>query len=245
MAASRRSSSSSAAARPASPPPWRRRAQRLASRCSSAIPTSAAWPPAAWCWCSTTCATAHEITVRGICLEMIERMAALGLAVTRRQDRNALRPETVARGRAGAPSTSTRTRSRSRSATPPRSTPTAASASPTTWSREAGVKLRLHSLVLAAPSSRTAHQGRGLRDQGGPRGHPRRRGHRHHRRPRRRRLGRRAVHQGQLHHHDRVPPRRRRHRRSRAVRARGTRGLPRDRPRDQAAARRLPGSTGG
>ena len=53
-------------------------------------------------------------------------------------------------GRAGASSTSTPITCRTRSAIRPPSTPTATSAPPTTWSTEAGVKLRLHSWFSSA-----------------------------------------------------------------------------------------------
>ena len=53
-------------------------------------------------------------------------------------------------------------------------------------------------------------QGRDLREQGGPAGHPRQDRRRCHRRPRCRRLGRRAVHRGRLYRDHGVSPRRRR-----------------------------------
>ena len=49
------------------------------------------------------------------------------------------------------------------------------------------------------------------------------------------------VHRGQLHRHHRLPPGRRRHRRGRALRVRGARGVQRDQPRGQAPDRRLLG----
>ena len=88
----------------------------------------------------------HEISVRGICLEMIERMAARGLAEFPRQDEWGTLPESAAAaGRAGAPSTSTARTSRTRSASPPPSIPTAGSARRSRWCSRAGIELRLHS----------------------------------------------------------------------------------------------------
>ncbi len=84
-------------------------------------------------------------------------------------------------------------------------------------------------------------QGRRLREQGGPPGHPGQDRRRRHRRSRRRGLGRRAVHRGRLYRHHGVPPGRREHRGGRALRVRGAGSLQGDRPRGQAHHRRLVG----
>ena len=88
----------------------------------------------------------HEISVRGICMTMIERLARLKLATfpARARVGRSSATATVA-GRAGAPSTSTATPSRTRCASRPRSIPTAGSASRSNGLREMGIELRLHS----------------------------------------------------------------------------------------------------
>ena len=195
------------------------------------------------------CNGARRSSVRGICIEMIERMAARRPGRVSAASRWGASPsgDAAANGRAGACSTSTRStkpqpivlrrRVRSRRLE---------ARLATRWSPRPASTLRLHSLVLAARSSRTARiKGVICETKAGREAILGERGDRRHRRPRRRGVGRRAVHRWRLHRHHGVPPRRRRHRRGRALRARGAGGLRGARPRGQAHHGRLAGSTGG
>ena len=163
--------------RRASPPPSRPPATAPASRLSSAIPISAASPPAAWCWSSTTCTTAPRSPCSGICMEMIERMQRLG-PVRGAAGRATCEPGGASRrrcgasGRAGACSISTPSRCRTRSASPPPSIPTPSSAPPTRSSARPASSCRLHSWFSSAIVEDGTHQGRRLRDQGRPAGDP-------------------------------------------------------------------------
>jgi flavin-dependent dehydrogenase len=87
----------------------------------------------------------QEISVRGTCMEMIERMASLGLAEVPARTSGARARSRSSAGSAGAPSTSTARRSRTRSCF-------AAAFDPDAWKRvalehgaRAGIELRLHS----------------------------------------------------------------------------------------------------
>ena len=89
--------------------------------------------------------TLGEISVRGICLNLIERLSARGLAIFPRQDEWGIARALSIAGRVGARSTSTRKTSRIRSCF-------AAAFDPDGWKRvalemvsEHGVNLRLHS----------------------------------------------------------------------------------------------------
>ena len=168
----------------------------------------------------------QEISVRGICLEMIERMAALGLAEYPQAERMGQRcPNRVRRWKRWGTFDF-------HSKEKPHPICFAAAFDPDAWKRvslemvAAGRHRAAPALVvLAHAGRRRPGQGRGLRDQERPRSDPGQGGDRRHRRPRRRGIGRRAAHQRRLHRDDGVPPGRRRHRRSRALRARGARGL--------------------
>ena len=88
----------------------------------------------------------HEISVRGICLEMIERMAALGLAEFPRAGRMGQRcPTAMQRWTRWGTFDFHSRRSRTRSASPRRSTPTAWKRASLEMVRAAGIELRLHS----------------------------------------------------------------------------------------------------
>ena len=131
---------------------------------------------------------------------------------------------------------------RSRSATPPRSTPTAGSASRTRWSAKPAStcactpgspapiveERRIKGVICETKQGRQAILGDVVIDATGdldvalPAGAP--------------------LRQGQLHRHDRVPPRRRRHRRRRAFEQAQPEGGPGARPRGQAHHGRLLGA---
>ena len=187
-----------AAARPASrrrSPAARNGAQRHA--CSSAIPISAAWPRAAWCWCSTTCATASEISVRGLCVDHDRAHgAARASRCTPPEADRALRTQRCgASGRAGACSTSTAHRSRSRSSIAAAFDPDGCKRVSQRDGRGGQASSCACTLVLAAPSSRTARiKGVVCETKAGRQAILGDVVDRRHRRPRRRRLGRRAVH---------------------------------------------------
>jgi flavin-dependent dehydrogenase len=161
----------------------------------------------------------REISVRGICMTLIERLAQRKLATFPREHEWGALPESYRRwARWGAFDFHSHDK--------PHPVCFAAAFDPDGWKRvalemveEMGIDLRLHSW-FSRTLSRTDRQGRRVRDQAGREAIlgdvvDRRDG-----RPRRRRVGRRAARQGQLHHDDRVPPRRRRHRCGRALRVR-------------------------
>ena len=180
----------------------------------------------------------HEISVRGICMEMIERMAALGLAAFPKQDEWGSAPgiggALGALGHVRLPQQGEAAPDLLRRGLRPGRLEARLAAR---WSRSTASSCAC-TLVLAHAGRRQPGQGRDLRHQERPRSDPGQGGDRRHRRPRRRRVGRRAARRRQLHRHHRVPPRRRGHRRGRALRARAARGLRRDRSRGQAGARR-------
>ena len=227
----------------------RRRAQRrLDRRCSSATTTSAASPPAAWCWCSTTCGTARQRDLRARRLPRPDRAPGRarpgGLSAPGRMGQRAAaalqrwtrwgafdfhtpdKPHPIVLRR--------RLRSRRLEAR-----------LATRWWREHGVDLRLHSWFSHALVEDGRINGVVCETKSGRAGDPGRRRDRRHRRPRRRRLGRRAAHRRRLHRDHRVPPRRRRHRRRRALRARGARALRRARQARPSASSAAAGTTGG
>ncbi len=218
-------------------------ARGRARRCawSNATRTSAGWRPAAWCWCWTTCAPGAEITVRGICAELVERMRGRGLAMYPPEHERGHDPAMFRKwSRWGLFDFNTRTK--------PHPICYAVAFDPDGWKRasddmvqEAGDRA-----APAQPVRRQHRPGRPGRrrdrgKQGRARGGHGRRGDRHHRRPRRGGLGGRRVLPRLLHGDHGVPPRRRGHRRGRAVPVRGA-GAPRGAgPRGASRDRRLVG----
>ena len=134
-----------------------------------------------------------EITVRGICAELVDRMRAHGLAVYPPEAERGHDPAMFRKwSRWGLFDFNVRTR--------PHPICYAVAFDPDGWKRasdamvqEAGIDLRLHSQFCPQHRARRPRRRRGGGEQGRPRGHPGRRGDRRDRRPGCRRLGRRGV----------------------------------------------------
>ena len=161
---------------------------RARSPWSSATPISAASPPAAWCWCWTTCATARRSPCAASAQEMIERMrASASLSIRRNPSAGTTRRRIRKWSRWGLFDFSTRYASRTRSAI-------AAAFDPDGWKR-------VSNEMVGRPASTCGctrwfskahrrgwpHRRRDLsRPRPGRRGDHGRRGDRRHRRSRRR-----------------------------------------------------------
>ena len=125
----------------AGPPAYRRRSRPRATAQVwpwwSAIPTSAASPPAAWSWCWTTCTTTRRSPCAAWPWRSSSACTPRGSASTRRRPtatpRCARPKRSGANGRDGACSTSTPTRNPTPSSFPPPSIRTASSRLRSTW----------------------------------------------------------------------------------------------------------------